>query len=163
MHVCKRTRAGCGSPMAHRLSQIRNYRSRHLRGAATVELCVAAPLLLFLLAAGADFARVYFFAQTLTHCAWNGAAFAADPDLAEALPLETVEEVARIGTESFDRPPDVTVNYGTDAAGQRYAEVTVSWDFRPLMRLPGIPLNVPLQRTSRMRLHPEPEEDEESP
>ena len=149
--------------MAHCLSQVRNHRARRRRGAATVELCVAAPLLLFLLAAGADFARVYFYAQTLTNCAWNGAAFAANPDLGETLPEGTVEEVARIGTESFDPPPQVTVSYGTDAVGQRYAEVSVSWDFRPLLRLPGIPLNVPLQQTSRMRLHPEPEEDEESP
>ena len=96
--------------MANRLSKIRKSRARHVRGAATVELCVAAPLLLFLLAAGADFARVYSYAQTLTHCAWNGAAFAANPDLAESYPKGTVEEVARIGTESFDRPPDVTVS-----------------------------------------------------
>ena len=134
-------------------------RASRRRGAAAVELCLTAPFLLLMLAVAADFARVFFYFQVLTSCAWNGALFAADSNVAAALPYETAEEAALASAESLRPPPTATVQYGIDETNKPYVELTVSWTFHPLLRVPGMPANMELRRTSRMRVRVEPEEE----
>ena len=129
------------------------------RATAAVELSMTLPFLLFMLAVAVDVARVFFHSQVITTCAWNGATFAANPDLADKLMYETVEEAALAGAESLTPSPTVTVNYTIDATAQRVVDVTVDWTFKPILHLPGLPISIPVQRRSRMRMHPEGTED----
>ena len=117
------------------------------------------PFLLFMLAVAVDVARVFFHAQVITTCAWNGATYAANADLADKLSYATAEEAALDGAESLSPPPTVIVEYSTDATDQSVVDVTVDWTFKPILHLPGFPINIPVQRTSRMRMHPEGTED----
>lgn len=100
--------------MKHNWFQRRPSRAQRRRGAATVELSLTAPFLLLMLAGAADFARVYYYAQTLASCAWNGACVAADPDIADRLPYGSVEETTLAGATGMEPPPTVEVNYGSD-------------------------------------------------
>ena len=132
---------------------------RRRRATAAVELSVTLPFLLFMLAVAVDVARVFFHAQVITTCAWNGATYAANADLADKLSYATAEEAALDGAESLSPPPTVIVEYSTDATDQSVVDVTVDWTFKPILHLPGFPINIPVQRTSRMRMHPEGTED----
>ena len=140
-------------------SRGRRFPKSRRRATAAVELSVTLPFLVFMLAIAVDVARVFFYAQVVTTCAWNGAAYAANPDLADKLTYATAEEAALAGAESLSPPPTVTVVYSTDATDQRVVDVTVDWTFKPILRIPGVPMNIPMRRTTRMRMHPADTED----
>lgn len=141
------------------MSQYAPHNPRIRRGAATVELCLTAPFLLFMLAVTADFARVYYHAQVLSNCAWNGALYAADQDLADLHPAASAEEAALWDVSGLEPPPRVTVQYGTDRYQQPYVDVRVAWTFRPLLPFPGTMKDIELERKARVRLRPQGEED----
>jgi Flp pilus assembly protein TadG len=132
----------------------RRRRSGRRFGAAVVELAIALPLLLFLVVAGVDFARVYYNAQIIADCARTGALYAANPDLADKTIYESVEQAALVGAQDLKPAPTVTVSYGTDELDQRYAEVKVTQRFSLLCSYPVVASNWDVTRTARARLFP---------
>src|SRR5262245_15365408 len=49
------------------------------RGAAAAELAILLPILAFLFAIGADYARIFHYSTTIANCARNGAMYLYDP------------------------------------------------------------------------------------
>lgn len=111
------------------------------------------PLLLLLFVGSVDFARVFRQMQVIAECARSGAVYAADPDLAARSGFESVESIALAGAIGLSPKPTVSVAYGTDSRGDKYAEVMVSYSFSLITSfLDSKPLTV--SRTSRARLRP---------
>lgn len=136
------------------LSVHRRRRAERRPGAAVVELAITLPLLVFLVVAGVDFARVYYNAQIITDCARNGALYAANPDLADRTAYESVEQATLVGAQNLTPAPTVSVVYGTDALNHRYAEVTVTQRFSLLCQYPVISSRIDVTRSARSRLYP---------
>lgn len=123
------------------------------RGAVVVEAAVVLPLLLLLFIASVDFARVFRQMQVIAECARTGAVYAADPDLAARSGFESIESVTLAAAADLSPTPTVTIAYGSDTRGDKYAEVTVRHSFRLITSLVSSqPLT--LSRTSRARLRP---------
>ena len=117
-----------------------------------MELAMMTPLLLLIFVVAVDFSRVYSYSQTLTDCARNGAVYLSNPDRADKSEYATVEAAALAGVGHINPPPEVTMDTGADAAGNPFVAVTVSYPFRVLTRLPGMPSEIKLRRTAVMRL-----------
>lgn len=124
------------------------------RGAAAVELAVLLPFLAFLFVIAVDFARIFYFSQTLENCARNGALYASDPTLAAQSPYTSVTQAALADATNLSPQPTVTSGSGTDASGNAYVTVTVSWTFTTVTNYPGVPSTVNLSRTVQMRHAP---------
>ena len=56
----------------HELTMTKRSRGRLRRAAATAELAVLAPVLVFLMLIAVDFARIFYTAVTVSNCARNG-------------------------------------------------------------------------------------------
>lgn len=121
-------------------------------GVAAVELAMLMPLLLLIFVVAVDFARVYAYAQILTDCARSGAAYLSNPDVTERSPFTTLEEAALAGTAHLKPVPAVVATYDTDGVGNPYVAVTATYSFRVLTQFPGLPTEVKLARTAKMRL-----------
>ena len=127
------------------------------RGAATVELAVLLPLLAFLCVIAVDFARVFYFSQTIANCARNGALYASDVYVRAESPYKTLEEAALADATDLSDPanrPTVTQSTGYDANGHTYVEVTVRYQFQTISNFPGVPRTMALQRTVRVTQAP---------
>jgi Flp pilus assembly protein TadG len=124
-------------------------------GAAAVELAVVLPFLAFLFVIAVDFARIFYFSQVIENCARKGALYASDPK-APAHNLYPDIQQAALGPDStgLNPQPAVTSTNGTDAAGNPYVAVTVTWTFSTITRFPGVPNNMTLSRTVQMRTAP---------
>jgi len=125
-------------------------RSRPHRGVAVVELAVLLPLLILLFVLAIDFARVFYFSLSLTNCARAGALYASDPTTADESPFASVEAAALSDASNFSPQPTITSITGTDSAGRKFVSVTANYTFQTITGFPGIPSQVPLQRTVTM-------------
>lgn len=123
------------------------------RGAAVVELALLLPFLLFLFVVGVDFARVFYYSQTLATCARNGAIYGSNLVTATS-PYTSLEQAALADATNLSPQPAVSSTTGTDTAGNPYVKVTVSWNFQTIASLPGVPSTVRLSRTAQMRVSP---------
>jgi Flp pilus assembly protein TadG len=123
------------------------------RAAATVELAILLPLLVFLFAIAVDFARIFYFSQTIQNCARNGAIYASNLVTAQS-PYASLQAAALADASNLDPQPTVTSTTGTDAAGNSYVQVTVTWQFQGLTSVPGVPTTLDLSRTVQMRVAP---------
>jgi len=130
-------------------------RFRSRRGTAAVELAVLVPFLAFLFVIAVDFARIFYFSQVIENCARKGALYASDPK-APAYNLYANVQQAALGPDStgLNPQPTVTSSNGTDAAGNPYVSVTVTWTFSTITHFPGVPSSVTLIRTVQMRTAP---------
>jgi Flp pilus assembly protein TadG len=124
------------------------------RGTSVVELAVLLPLLALLFVVAVDYARVFYYSVTLNECARNGALYARDAVAAKESPYTSVEEAALSNASNLDPAPTVTKTNGTDAKGQPYVQVTVTYTFNTLTSYPGVPGSVALSRTVRMHTAP---------
>lgn len=126
-------------------------------GAAAVEMAVLLPVLVFLSVISVDFARIFYFSQTITNCARNGAMYQSDPYFRAESPYKSLDEAALADAGNLNDPnnqPTVTSTSGTDSSGIAYVEVTVSYQFRTITNFPGVPSLVTVQRTVRMSQAP---------
>ena len=121
------------------------------RGAAAVELALLLPFLMFVFVITIDFARVFYYSQTLANCARNGAVYSSNLVTAQS-PYTSVEQAARADAANLSPQPTVTSSTGTDAAGNPFVKVTVTWDFHTIASFPGVPNTVNLSRSSQMRV-----------
>lgn len=135
------------------------YRPRHAwpiadrpRGAAAVELALLLPFLCFIFFVVADYSRLIADVLAVVDCARNGALFAADPNLASNTPYVSIEQAALASADGLSPAPSVITTYGTDANNHDYVEVTVSHTFKTMIDYPGIPHEVAIRRTIRMRV-----------
>jgi Flp pilus assembly protein TadG len=139
---------------------IESYRARGARlrrrpGAATVELSLVLPLLVFLLLVGMDYSRVFYASVIVANCARNGAIWMTDPNLAIRSSFETVEDAVAADASDLPDTLQVTTNTGTDSSGYQWSEVTVVYQFQTVVNYPGIPNQVNISRTVRMRNVPD--------
>jgi Flp pilus assembly protein TadG len=123
------------------------------RGAATVELTLVLPILLFVFVAGADFSRAFYFSQVITESAYRGAQYASDSDLAALVPYGSVEDVVMADLQNLDPPPSVDVAWFANDVTPT-VRVTVSYQFRPIVQNFGLLGPMLLQRSAQQRLHP---------
>jgi hypothetical protein len=131
------------------------------RGLAAIELAFSLPLLAYMLVAGVDFARIFYFEMVLDGCARNGALYvqltADDPTSAFASVLAAV--LADANANGLTPAPTVAVGYSASSAGPftqttsvspGYVQVTVSWTFQTLVQYPGIASETPMTRVCLM-------------
>jgi Flp pilus assembly protein TadG len=120
-------------------------------GAAVVELALVLPFLMFLFIVCVDFARVFYYSQTLANCARNGALYGSNLVTAQS-PYTSIQQAALADASNLSPQPTVTSTTGADAAGDPYVRVTVAWDFHTIASLPNIPNTVSLSRSNQMRV-----------
>lgn len=133
----------------------RNSRPRARRlGTATVELAIVLPVLVVLFAAIGDFGRIFHYSVIVTNCARDGALYLSDAKLADKSPYGSVEAVVLADAYGLNPPPTVTSSIIDDPSGLQYADVTVTYAFRMLTQLPGVPRTFTLQRHVRMVVKP---------
>ncbi len=123
-------------------------------GAAAVELAILLPLLAFVFVVAVDFARLFYYSLTITNCARNGALYGSDPTAAATgSPYTSTQEAALADAGNLSPTPTVTAQTITDSNGT-YVEVTVTYQFTTITKYPGVPSNMTLSRTVRMRSIP---------
>jgi Flp pilus assembly protein TadG len=127
------------------------HRQDRRRGVAAVELAVLLPFMMFLFIVCVDFARVFYYSQTLANCARNGAIYGSNLVTAQS-PYTSVQQAALADASNLSPQPTVTSTTGTDTAGDPYVRVTVAWEFHTIASLPSVPNTVALSRTSQMRV-----------
>lgn len=123
------------------------------RGAATVELAVMLPLLAFLFVIGTDFARIFYHYLTITNCARNGALYGSGSPI-RAVDLIGIKAAALADASNLSPEPNVISLIGVGPDGHPYLDVTVTYPFKTISKFPGVPSNVDLTRTVRMRVAP---------
>lgn len=120
---------------------------------AATEFALLAPFLGFLIVAGVDFARVYYFSITVTNCARNGAVYGSqDPEHADD--VNGIAQAALADASNLSPAPQVTSEQITDSEGNPAVRVTVRWNFGTFTNAPGMPGAFDLVRTSQMRIAP---------
>jgi Flp pilus assembly protein TadG len=124
-------------------------RQRH--AAAAAELALIGPILVFILVAGTDFARLFYYYATITSCARNGALYGC-LDTAHANDTSGIQAAAQSDASSLSSVPTVTPSTGADANGDPYVAVNVTYSFTTIISYPGIPNTVLLSRTVQMRV-----------
>jgi Flp pilus assembly protein TadG len=126
---------------------------RQRRGVATVELAVLLPLLAFLFLVAVDFARVFYQYSIMADCARNGALYGSlDPT--HSTDTAGIQNAALADATDISPSPTVTSTTGSDAAGNPYVAVTVTWTFNTVTNYPGLPQALQLSRTVQMRVAP---------
>ena len=123
-------------------------------GTAAVELAVLLPFLAFMFVLAVDWARIFYFSQVVENCARQGALYASDSKAPANNLYASVQAAALADASNLSPQPTVTSATGTDAAGNAYVTVTVTWTFQTITRFPGVPSIVNLTRTVQMRLAP---------
>ena len=122
------------------------------RGAAAIEMALLAPPLTFMAVATVDFGRIFYATSTISNCARNGAFYASDPLYAATSPYSSVQQAALADAVGLSPSPTVTSSTGTDASGNPYASVTVSYTFSTIMNYPGIASSSAVSRSVQMRV-----------
>jgi Flp pilus assembly protein TadG len=133
--------------MRHRISCPR-------RAAATVELAVLLPFLVFLFVLAVDWARVFYYSVIITNSARQGALYASDPLAQSQSPYTSVSDAALADASDLQPSPTVTTSSGVDGAGNSYVDVTVNWQFATVTNYPVVGQSVQLSRTVRARVAP---------
>src|SRR6185503_2994612 len=90
------------------------------------------------------------FSLTLTNCARAGALYASDPTTADESPYADVQAAALSDATNLSPQPTISSTSGVDAQGSKYVTVTANYTFQTITGFPGIPAQVPLQRTITM-------------
>jgi hypothetical protein len=109
-----------------------------------------------------DWARIFYYTQTIDNCAWNGAMFASNTLnttnwQGSAIEITSVEQAVIAGGASLNPPltaANVAVVNGYDADGNSDVTVTVTYTFKPVAPFPGLPSQQTLVRKAQMRVAP---------
>lgn len=121
-------------------------------GQSLVELALVTPLLLVLLLITADTARAFSAHIEIGNAAREGASYGARSYSAASDTSRIEEAVWQESGEIFGALPIVASHVGTDSHGYDYVEVIVSYQFEPIIDVPGLPGNFTLQRSAQMRI-----------
>jgi Flp pilus assembly protein TadG len=122
------------------------------KGAAAVELAMALPLLVLFFAIMVDFARVFYYQEILSNCARNGAVFATDASIQQKSGFDELEQVALAAAGPLTGEVTVESNTVAETQDQVFVDVTASYTYVPILRIPGLVEDTHLSRTVRMRV-----------
>jgi Flp pilus assembly protein TadG len=152
------------------MKRYRNTTSRS--GASAVELALLLPFLVFLFVITIDFGRVYYYSLTLTNCARDGALYASDPvtqqhspysvlnadgvtvNLNASVPIAALAE-APLFANLQSKPTVAPPYFFTDANGRSLVQVSVTYQFNTISRIPLVPDSFTLTRTVTMEVAPQ--------
>jgi Flp pilus assembly protein TadG len=138
---------------------------RPRRAAASVELALLLPFLMFGFIAAVDYARVFYYTLTITSCARSGALYGCQSPT-NANDTAGIKAAALADANSSNISPAPTVDtpvQGTDASGNPYIQVTVHYSFQTIgiyptasnpWTLAGFSDPLTLTRTVQMRVAP---------
>jgi hypothetical protein len=131
--------------------------SRSIRkGAAAAELAMWLPFLAVCFVIALDFCRVYFVTQTVQNCARAGALYASgNANAAPASPSVDPIVQAVLAEGASLNPAIDSANVIVSSSGGSN-QVSVSYDFVPLVRWPGIASPLTITRTVTMKTIPTP-------
>ncbi len=132
----------------------RKARGKRRRAAAAAELALLLPLLCYICAITIDYARLFFAWTTIAECAYNGAYYLADSNVATGSQWTSYQQAALADAANLSPTPTVSSTAGTDSNGNLYQEVTVTYNFSTQFSYPGIPSAVTLTRKLRMAQTP---------
>ena len=76
--------------------------------AAAVELAVLLHFLAFIFIIAVDWARIFYYSQTVTNCARNGAIYCSDPLAQAGSPYASVTQAALADASDMSPAPTVT-------------------------------------------------------
>ena len=141
---------------------------KHRSGTITMELGLAAPLLMLMMAGAADFARIFYHSITVAHASGTGAFYGAQSTTKSASysSIETVatndaedlEDVSVTATLYCDCPDGggtaACLDGDCGAYGSRrvYSKVIVRQTFKAMLPWPGIPESVVATRETYIRV-----------
>jgi Flp pilus assembly protein TadG len=125
------------------------------RGAATIETAIVLPLLIFFVAAGADYGRIFYDSTTIANCAYNGATYASRSSYDAASPYSSLTQAALADASDLSPTPSVTSTTGVDGQGNSYVEVTVTYPFQTVCSWGIVPSSTTVSRTVRMNTVPD--------
>jgi Flp pilus assembly protein TadG len=120
------------------------------RGAAAAEMALIAPTLIFILVAGTDFSRLFYYYVTVTSCARNGALYGCQ-DTVHSTDTVGIQTAAQADARNLSSLPSVSSST-TTVGGNTYVSVTVNYSFTTIFAYPGIPSTVALSQTIKMRV-----------
>ncbi len=156
-------------------TSLRNRQSQRRPAAATVELAVLLPFLVFLAVIATDWARLLYHTITIEACARNGAIYASDADYASKAPYADFAQAALaegvdttgLTATTATSGTTTTVTYKrtsgavvvsvarttglTDSTGHAAILVTVTMPFNTITNFPGVPNSQTLTRSNQMR------------
>lgn len=118
-------------------------------GAATVELAILAPLIVFLLVVAVDFARIFFYTVSIQSAVEDGAIYACE-STARASNSSKIESLVLADLTDIIPTPTVSSTHGYDAEGDHYVEVSARYTFKTITNFPGVPSSVNVVRICRM-------------
>ena len=129
---------------------------RHQRrgGAAAVELALILPMLCYICVLTIDYSRIFVYWTTISECAYNGAYYLSDSDVAQSSGFSSVSNAALADAGDLSPAPSVTSTSGTDSNGNAYVEVTVTYTFSTIFTYPGVPTSTSIARKLRMAVTP---------
>ncbi len=127
------------------------------RGVAAAELAIWLPFLVLMFAVAVDFCRIYFVTQTVQNCAAAAAMFASGVSCRSrpVLRYPTPSSRRPLAEGASLNPPLQQANVTTSVSGSS-VQVTVSYDFTLLTRLPGLGGTVTIIRSVTMVPLPQP-------
>jgi Flp pilus assembly protein TadG len=126
-------------------------------GVAAAELAIWLPFLVLMFAATVDFCRVYFTTQTLQNCASVAAMYASGVAYADPATTSASEAAVQAAlAEGASLHPPLQASNVTISSPSGSAQVTVTYDFPLLTRLPGLAASVTITRKVTMASVPAP-------
>jgi Flp pilus assembly protein TadG len=135
-------------------------------GAAAAELGIVLSILFFVTVGILDFARLFYYYETIATCARNGALWASDPSSQSQSPYATASAAALADAGNLSPTPTVdSPYYATSASGavtststapltSGYVRVTVHGQFQTLFGFRGYPHTMTLSRSVVMKIIP---------
>ncbi len=127
------------------------------RGLAAAELAIWLPFLVLMFAAAVDFCRIYVATQTVQNCAAAGAMYASGVsgiDSTTTTPSDAAVQAAV--AEGASLSPRLQASNVTASSSGGSTQVTVTYDFALLTRLPGLSQTITITRTVKMTSVPQP-------
>jgi Flp pilus assembly protein TadG len=126
--------------------------ARRRRAAATAELAVCLPFMIFVLMVGIDYCRIFYYTITMENAARAGALYASYSTV-NAQDTTGITNAALADSTNL-KSATVKVTQGTDANGNATVNVTVNQTFKTISNYPVLPSSVNLNRTVSMRVLP---------
>jgi Flp pilus assembly protein TadG len=133
------------------------------RGVEAVELAFVAPFLALLFVITVDFARVFYYQQTINDCSRNAALFGANlrsyQETGWVSSYTDATSVALADGAALNPPlnsSQVGVVNGKGSDGNPNVTVTISYPFTTVTQFPGFDSTFNLTATTKMRVAPYP-------
>jgi Flp pilus assembly protein TadG len=117
------------------------------RGQALIELAIVLPLLIILVMGAVDLSRAFYAFQAVESAATSGCQYACQSQAHAANTAAVTTNALAQTTNIASLSPTVSVSVNSNVV-----DVTVSAIFTTVMTWPGVPKQVPLNRTVEMRI-----------